>query len=195
MKASRLMIAGAILTAVALVLVVIARRGPQAGPESPANPGTATTRSAAAAPQDGKSSRTNREKVPSESPDAKALKLLWARGRGQELLVALDQLAQQADADGWREVAEVLVEQAARDGRHEVASYLLATGHAAPAGIRLAIYAAGLENPDEAIQASAKLELLNLTGQEFDSRPQAEAWIAAHPEASREPDEDEFPEE
>jgi hypothetical protein len=196
MKYSRLMIAGSVLAGVALVLVVIDRMDPQAGPEAPADPQAAAGKpGAAAGPHDGKYSRTDRTREPSESPSAKELKLLWARGRGQELLVALDQLGQHADADGWREVAAVLVDQAARDGRHEVATYLLATGHGAPAGIRLAIYAAALENPDEGIRASAKLELLNLTGQEFDSRQQAESWLASHPEASREDEDEEFPEE
>jgi hypothetical protein len=195
MKHSRLLIAGSILTVAALVLIVSNRMDPEAGTESPANPlATPANQGPAARPQDGKYSRTDRTREASESPNSKELKLLWARGRGQELLAALDQLSQHTDPDSWREVADVLVDQAARDGRHEVATYLLATGHGAPAGIRLAIYAAALDNPDEDIRATAKLELLNLTGEEFESRVQADGWIAAHPEASRE-EEEEFPEE
>jgi hypothetical protein len=195
MKHSRLLIAGSILTVAALVLIVSDRMDPETGTESPANPLAApANQGPAAGPQDGKYSRTERTREASESPSSKELKLLWARGRGQELLAALDQLSQHTDADSWREVAAVLVDQAARDGRHEVASYLLATGHGAPAGIRLAIYAAALDNPDEDIRATAKLELLNLTGEEFESRVQADGWIASHPEASRE-EEEEFPEE
>lgn len=192
MNYSRPVIAGSILTVVAMVLVLVSKTG-----REPADPGgssgASSTSSGAgtSAPlaQDGKYSRTERTRGPSESPDTKTLKLLWARGRSQELLVALDQLSQRADADDWREVADLLVEQASRDGRHEIADYLLATGHGAPNGIRLAIYAAALENPDEGVQASAKLELLNLTGQEFSSRAEAEGWIASNPEASRDEEE------
>ena len=196
MNYSRPVIAGSILTAVALILVLVSKSGRDRG-DLGGSPGSSSASSGTGAgaplPQDGKYSRTERTRGPSESPDAKTLKLLWARGRSQELLVALDQLSQRADADDWREVADVLVEQAARDGRHEIADYLLATGHGAPNGIRLAIYAAALENPDEGVQASAKLELLNLTGQEFNSRAEADGWIASNPEASR--DEEEMSEE
>ena len=192
MKYSRPVIAGSILTVVALVLVLVSKAGRDRedhGGSSGSSSASSGTGTSAPLAQDGKYSRTERTRGPSESPDAKTLKLLWARGRSQELLVALDQLSQRADADDWREVAEVLVEQAARDGRHEIADYLLATGHGAPNGVRLAIYAAALENPDEGVQASAKLELLNLTGQEFGSRSEADAWIASNPEASRDEEE------
>lgn len=185
---SRPVLAGSILTAVALILVLVSKSGrdrDDQGDASGSSRNSSGAETSAPLAQGGKSTRTERTRGPSESPDAKTLKLLWARGRGQELLVALDQLSQRADADDWREVADVLVDQAARDGRHEVADYLLATGHAAPNGIRLSIYAAALENPDEGVQATAKLELLNLTGQEFASRAEAEAWIASNPEASR----------
>lgn len=187
-KYSRPVIAGSILILVALILVLVSKSGRDRD-DPGGSPGSSATSSGAGTatplPRDGKSSRTDRARGPSESPDAKTLKLLWARGRSQELLLALDQLSQRADADDWREVADVLVEQAAQDGRHEIADYLLATGHGAPNGIRLSIYAAALENPDEGVQATAKLELLNLTGQEFGSRAEADAWIASNPEASR----------
>ncbi len=196
MKYSRPVLAGSILTVVALVLLLVSKAGRNGAGES-GSPDAAdlSTRAGAGAPapQDARYSRADRTKGPSESPDAKSLKLLWARGRSQELLVALDQLSQRADADDWRSVADVLVEQASQDGRHEIAEYLLSTGHGAPNGIRLAIYAAALENPDEGVQASAKFELVNLTGQEFSSRADADAWIASHPEASR--DEEEMLEE
>lgn len=196
MKYSRPVITGSILTVVALVLLLVSKAGREGAGESGSRDTAALpTRAGAGAlpPQDTRFSRPERTKGPSESPDAKTLKLLWARGRSQELLVALDQLSQRADADDWRSVADVLVEQASQDGRHEIAGYLLATGHGAPNGIRLAIYAAALENPDEGVQASAKFELLNLTGQEFSSRADADAWIASNPEASR--DEEEMLEE
>ncbi len=196
MKYSRPVITGSILTVAALVLLLVSKAGrDRAGESGSSDSASISTGANASAlpPQDARYSRAERTKGPSESPDAKSLKLLWARGRSQELLVALDQLSQRADADDWRSVADVLVEQASQDGRHEIAGYLLATGHGAPNGIRLAIYAAALENPDEGVQASAKFELLNLTGQEFSSRADADAWIASHPEASG--DEEEMLEE
>lgn len=196
MKYSRPVITGSILTVAALVLLLVSKAGrDRTGESGSSDPASVPTPANASAlpPQDARYSRAERTKEPSESPDAKSLKLLWARGRSQELLVALDQLSQRADADDWRSVADVLVEQASQDGRHEIAGYLLATGHGAPNGIRLAIYAAALENPDEGVQASAKFELLNLTGQEFSSRANADAWIASNPEASR--DEEEMLEE
>ena len=193
MNYSRPVIAGSILTVVALVLVLLVKLSPEAVPEAgPRDPSAAANGPAAANPpsRDTKYSRPDRTRAPSESPDAKALKLLWARGRAQELLVALDQLSEHADAEDWQAVSEVLQEQAAKDGRHEVATYLLATGHGAPSAIRLAIYAAALDNPDDGIKDSAKLELLNLTGEDFATSAEAKAWIAAHPEASREEEED-----
>lgn len=184
MKFSRPMLAASALAVAGLVLVWTA--GPDGESEDPAAPGTPATRANpnhGAAPADAKYPRGDRSKEGSESPDAKTLKLLWARGRGQELLVALDQLSERADDDDWRQVADVLVEQAASDGRHEIATYLLATGHGAPDKVRLSIYAAAMENPDEGVRASARLELLNLTGREFESRQEAEAWIASQPAA------------
>lgn len=186
MKFSRPALAASLLAALGLVFILTMDRGGEGGTGSETTPNPeATVGADSPTLANRKHPRTNRSKEASEAPDAKTLKLLWARGRGQELLVALDQLSERADADDWRQVADVLVEQAARDGRHEVADYLLATGHGAPNGIRLSIYAAALENPDEGVQATAKLELLNLTGQEFGSRAEADAWIAANPEASR----------
>lgn len=183
MKFSRPVVAAAVLTAVGLVLVLTMDRGEDGGTEPETTTNAVATGGTDSTPlPDRKHSRTDRSKEPSESPDAKTLKLLWARGRGQELLVALDQLSERADADDWRQVADVLVEQAASDGRHEIATYLLATGHGAPNKIRLSIYAAALENPDEGIRGSAKLELLNLTGRDFESRQEADAWIATQPE-------------
>lgn len=195
MKPSRPLVAGSVLILVALFLVIASRSGREPA-DTDAERGTVglsqgDAGNSDAAPADRRYSRNERSKQPAESPDARTLKLLWARGRGQELLVALDQLSARADADDWRQVAAVLEEKAASDGRHEIATYLLATGHGAPAGIRLAIYAAALDNPDEGIRDSARLELLNLTGQEFTSRAEASAWIEANPEVSRDEDEEE----
>ncbi len=191
MKYSRPVIAGVILAVVALSLVVFLKSGPDAAKDGAAgsSAGANGSNGQVPPPRESKFSRPTRASKDGESPDAKELKLLWARGRGQELLVALDQLSQAADAEDWQEVSEVLQEQAARDGRYEIATYLLATGHGAPAGIRLAIYASALDNPDENIRDSAKLELLNLTQQEFNSSTEARSWIASHPEASKEEEE------
>lgn len=182
MQFTRPVLAASVLAALGLVLVLTTDRGKDGGTEpETATPAVASGGSDPTPLPDRKHPRTERSKEPSESPDAKTLKLLWARGRGQELLVALDQLSERADADDWRQVADVLIEQAANDGRHEIATYLLATGHGAPDKIRLSIYAAAMENPDEGIRGSAQLELLNLTGREFGSRQEADAWIATQP--------------
>lgn len=196
MKYSRPVIAGVILTVVAVSLVVFLKNGPDDGMQGGATGSSAGSQGATDAappPRETKFSRPSRAAKDAESPDAKKLKLLWARGRGQELLAALDQLSETADAEDWQAVSEVLQEQAARDGRHEIAAYLLATGDGAPKGIRLAIYASALDNPDEGIRDTAKLELLNITGREFASSNEAKSWIASHPEASK--DEEEIEEE
>lgn len=182
MKFTRPVIAATVLAALGLVLVLTMDRSEDGGTEpGPADKAGASGGTDPTPLPDRRHSRTDRSKESSESPDAKTLKLLWARGRGQELLVALDQLSERADGDDWRQVADVLIEQAASDGRHEIATYLLATGHGAPTKISLSIYAAAMDNPDEGIRNSAKLELLNLTGREFESRQEADAWIATQP--------------
>lgn len=124
------------------------------------------------------------------SAAARELQLLWARGRASELLPALDRLSATADSERWGEVAPVLIEQAAKEGRPDVATYLLATGDAAPAGIRLEIYAAALDNRDEGIRDVARLELQNITGEIFPSGEAVREWLAANPQATREDDED-----
>jgi len=116
---------------------------------------------------------------------ARELELLWARGRGQELLVELDRVSANKDPEYWREIGPLLVKQAAKEGRPEIASYLLATGDAAPEdGLRIEIYAAALDNRNEDLQTTARLELENITGQEFRSGDEARAWLAANPQAS-----------
>jgi hypothetical protein len=126
-----------------------------------------------------------------EPREAVELKLLLARGRENELFPALDKIATFEDPDDWRAVADVLIAQASTEGRHEVIDYLLSAGDAAPAGIRLQMYAAALDNPDEVARDTARLELENLTGEVFESGDAARSWIAAHPEASREPEAEE----
>lgn len=134
---------------------------------------------------------TNRRTGEAEPREAIELKLLLARGRENELFPALDKIATFEDPDDWRAVADVLIAQASTEGRHEVIDYLLSAGDAAPAGIRLQIYAAALDNRDEVARDTARLELENLTGEVFESGDAARSWIAAHPEASREPEAEE----
>lgn len=110
------------------------------------------------------------------------LQLLWARGRSPDLLSALDRLTDLNDRERWEQVAPLLIEQASREGRPEVAAYLLATGDAAPSGIRLRIHAHALDNRDESIRDTARLELENATGEVFNTSAEALAWIDAHPQ-------------
>lgn len=186
MKSFRPALTGLILLLVALVLV-FAGRSCSDDAEAPATTGTRTAGQAREAPtQPTKRSLPQRRGGPdAEPPQAAELKRLWARGRETELLPALDRIAAQEDPDDWRAVADVLVAQAATEGRHDVISYLLSAGHAAPAGLRLEIYAAALDNPDEVARDTARLELLNLSGRSFNSGEEARSWIAANPAASR----------
>lgn len=181
------------LVAVAGFLAVLGRGCAGGDAKDPADDATGDTRRAPAAsrPLATKRPGAYRRSGESEPRDATEFKLLWARGREGELFPALDEIATSEDPDEWRVVGDVLIEQAATEGRHEVIDYLLAAGDAAPAGIRLAIYAAALDNPDEAARETARLELENLTGERFDSGEAARSWIAAHPEASVEPEAEE----
>ena len=114
---------------------------------------------------------------------AKELELLWARGRGQELLVELDRVSATKDPEYWQEIRPLLVKQAAREGRPEIAKYLLATSDAAPDdNIRIEVYAAAMDNRDEGISTAAQLELENITGEEFASGDAARTWLAANPQ-------------
>jgi hypothetical protein len=187
MKSFRPALAGLVLLLVAIVLV-FAGRSCSDEAEVQATSGTRTPGQGQEPPtQATKRSLPQRRGGPDAlPPKAAELQLLWARGRESELLPALDRIAAQEDPDDWRAVADILVEQAATEGRHDVISYLLSVGHGAPAGLRLEIYAAALDNPDEIARDTARLELLNLSGRSFDSAEQARSWIASNPAASRE---------
>jgi hypothetical protein len=194
MKAlSRPALAGLLLVAVAAFLVLIGKGCKDAGPSPASGQAAAGERRVAGESRSFATKRpgTQRRSGDSEPRDAVEFKLLWARGREGELFPALDELATSQDPDDWRVLGDVLVAQASSEGRHEVIDYLLAAGDAAPADLRLALYAAALDNADEAARETARLELQNLTGQSFDSGDAARAWIAAHPEASREPEAEE----
>ena len=175
--------AGGLLLAAALLLAIKGGRN-----EAPAA-ADSSSRTAAGPAETSPEGRPRpaARRVPRESETpaaARELELLWARGRTAELLPALDRLSTDADGEHWADVAPVLIRHAADDGRHEVVNYLLATGDNAPAGIRLEIYAAALDNPDEGVRATARLELQNQTGEVFPDGEKAREWIAAHPEAA-----------
>jgi hypothetical protein len=187
---SRPALAGLVLVAVAGLLVLVGKGCSNGGPEDAAGDPVAGGRQVAGDSRGLATKRpgTHRRTGETEPREAVELKLLWARGREADLLPALDKIAASEEPDDWRAVADVLVAQASTEGRHEVIDYLLAAGDAAPADIRLGIYAAALDNADEVARETARLELQNLTGQTFDSGDAARAWIAAHPEAAREPE-------
>lgn len=185
MKLSRTALAGLALAIVALVLAVVILTRPGSDQNDaagdPKGVGAKSGSSSSGAPSvlPGKIQRP--AAVDNRPLAARELELLWARGRAQELLVELDRVSANKDPEYWREVGPLLVQQAAKEGRPEVATYLLATGDAAPNPIRAEIYAAALDNRDERTQSTARLELENMTGEEFTSGDAARAWIAAHP--------------
>jgi len=138
--------------------------------------------------------RASRSAVAETKPLAvRELELLWARGRGGELLAELDKVSTNKDPDYWREVSPLLITQAAKEGRPDVANYLLATADAAPAETRIGIYAAAMDNADENLRETARLELENITGEDFANGQAARAWLAAHPQRAEV--EEEMPED
>jgi hypothetical protein len=125
---------------------------------------------------------------------AKELELLWARGRGQELLVELERVSATKDPEYWQEIGPLLVKKAAKEGRPEIAQYLLVTGDASPDdNLRIEIYAAAMENHDEGIRTTAQLELENITGEQFANGEAARVWLAANPQPL--PEVEEMPED
>jgi hypothetical protein len=113
----------------------------------------------------------------------KELELLWARGRGQELLVELDRVSATKDPEYWQEIGPLLVKKAAQEGRPEVAKYLLVTGDASPDdNLRIEIYAAAMDNHDEGVRSTAQLELENMTGEQFANGEAARTWLKANPQ-------------
>jgi hypothetical protein len=194
-KPSRPALIGLLLVGIAGVLVLA---GKGCADDDPGGAAGATSSSQARSESGGdsrplatKRPGSSRRTSDAEPREATELKLLWARGRESELLPALDEIATMEDPDDWRAVSDILIAQASTEGRHEVIDYLLAAGDAAPADIRLAIYAAALDNSDEVARETAQLELQNLTGEVFESGDAARSWIAAHPEALREPEAEE----
>ncbi|MCW1922311.1 hypothetical protein OKA05_07080 [Luteolibacter arcticus] len=179
------------LAAVLLAAVVFNRPAPEAdGVSNDGQTGgskTGPSTSAAPALPPTKSARTTI--VDLKPLAARELELLWARGRGPELLIELDRLSASKDPEHWREVGPLLVKQAAKEGRPEIATYLLATGDAAPDQIRIQIYAAAMDNRDESLQDAARLELENITGEEFANGDAARAWLEANPQPAEDDEE------
>ncbi|RYD61832.1 MAG: hypothetical protein EOP83_16110 [Verrucomicrobiaceae bacterium] len=126
---------------------------------------------------------TRPELVNSKVLAARELEMLWAPGRGQELIVQLDRVSANKDPEYWREIGPLLVKHASSEGRPEVANYLLVTSDAAPdTNLRIEVYAAALDNRDKGIQTTARLELENMTGQQFKTGADARAWLTANPQ-------------
>jgi hypothetical protein len=197
MKLSRTTVVGLALALAAIVLAVIisSRSTPDQevaagdGPDgSKANFSGSTSQS----PPQRKATRP--ELTNSKVLAARELEMLWAPGRSQELLTQLDRVSANKDPEYWREIGPLLVKHATSEGRPEIANYLLVTGDAAPDdNLRIEIYAAALDNHDEGIQTTARLELENMTGQNFANGAAARAWLAANPQPAAE--EEEIPED
>lgn len=120
---------------------------------------------------------------------AKDLELLWARANEQEVLDALDKIGDYKEANQWQAIGGVLIQKATSDPRPEIVEYLLATGDAAPMKLRLNIYAAALDNRAQGVADSARLELQNLTQQNFASGDEARAWLESNPPEEEEEEE------
>ena len=198
MKLSRTTIIALALAVAAVVLAAVIFNQPAPDQDGVAGegPGASKATSSTLPPPPPRPQRkTPRpEIVDQKALAAKELELLWARGRSQELLAELDRVSVIADPEYWREIGPLLVKQAAKEGRPEIANYLLATGDSAPDdNLRIEIYAAAMDNRDEGIRSTAKLELENITGEEFKTGEQARAWLAANPQPL--PEEEEMPED
>ena len=196
MKSGRFALAGGILVVLAGVLLFRARDSAASSNATPLPHGTGPS-PATGGPASGSSlpleSRREREEVtrgaPAVSPGpATALNLeaAWQSGDESAVLDALDQVAELTDPKQWRAVSDVLVQRAATEARSDIIDYLLATGDAAPTDIRLSIYASALENRAPGVSDSARLELLNLTGQKFSNAGEAREWIRRNPGAAGE---------
>jgi hypothetical protein len=187
MKLSRTTLIALALAVAAVVLAAILFKQPAADDEGVAaggkngSKGTSSTSGSALPPPPRRTPRP--EILDRKALAAKELELLWARGRGQELLVELDRVSATKDPEYWQEIAPLLVKQAAKEGRPEIAKYLLVTGDAAPDdNLRIEIYAAAMDNHDEGVRSTARLELENITGEEFANGEAARAWLKANPQ-------------
>jgi hypothetical protein len=193
MKLSRTAIIALALAVAAVVLaaVLFNRPSPEQDGASGDGKGASKATSPTSTPPPLPPRKTTRpEIVDRKALAAKELELLWARGRSQELLAELDQVSTTQDPEYWREIGPLLVKQAAKEGRPEIANYLLATSDSAPDdNLRIEVYAAAMDNRDDGIRTTAKLELENITGQEFKTGEEARAWLAANPQPVAEDEE------
>ena len=198
MKLSRTTLIGLALAVAAVVLAAVVFNRPasdEAGVTGDGQVGSKANFSEPATPPLPPPRRTARpEIVDTKALAAKELELLWARGHGQELLIQLDRVSANQDPEYWREIGPLLIKQAAKEGRPEIANYLLSTSDSAPDdNLRIQIYAAAMDNRDEGIQTTARLELENITGEEFATGNAARAWHAANPQPV--PEEEEMTED
>jgi len=198
MKLSRTTIIGLsfALAAIVLAVIVSSRSTPDqegvGGDEGQA--GSKANFSAPTSQSPPQRKATRPELTNSKVLAARELEMLWAPGRSQELLTQLDRVSANKDPEYWREIGPLLVKHATSEGRPEIANYLLVTGDAAPDdNLRIEIYAAAMDNRDEGIQTTARLELENMTGQNFANGAAARAWLAANPQPVVE--EEEMPED
>lgn len=186
MKLSRTALIAMALAVAAVVLAAILFNRPASDEDDTAGGGkggSKSTSSASKLPSPPSRKTPRPEILDRKALAAKELELLWARGLGQELLVELDRVSATKDPEYWQEIGPLLVKKAAKEGRPEITKYLLATGDASPDdNLRIEIYAAAMDNHDEGIQASARLELENITGEDFATGDAARAWHAANPQ-------------
>ncbi|MEK7953023.1 hypothetical protein [Luteolibacter soli] len=196
MKLSRTTLIGLALAVAAVVLacVIFNRSTPDQDSVAGGGKGGSKANFSGSAAQPAPPKKTPRpEIVDRKALAAKELELLWARGLSQELVVELDRVSAMKDPEYWREIGPLLIKQAAKEGRPDIANYMLVTSDASPdENLRIQIYAAAMENPDEEIRDTAKLELENITGEQFATGDAARAWLAANPQPG--PDEEEIPE-
>ena len=199
MKLSRNTIIGLALAMAAIVLVVVVSSRSTSDQEGAGGTdngagGSKANFSGSASGEGGQRKATRPELTSSKALAARELEMLWAPGRSQELIVQLDRVSANKDPEYWKEIGPLLVKHASSEGRPEVANYLLVASDAAPdTNLRIEVYAAALDNRDEGIQATARLELENMTGQEFKTGADARAWLTANPQPVEV--EEEMPEE
>ncbi|MCW1884209.1 hypothetical protein OKA04_05665 [Luteolibacter flavescens] len=193
MKLSRTSIIGLALALAGLVLTIFALTRPSTDGEGTAGAGEGGSGAnfSSTTAQEPLPRKVPRSQIAETKPLAvKELELLWARGKGPELLIELDRVSATQDLDYWREIGPLFVKKAQQEGRPDVANYLLATGDASPDdNLRIEIYAAGMDNRDEGIQTTSRLELENITGEEFRTGAEARAWLQANPRPLPEVDE------
>jgi len=186
MKLSRNTIIGLALALAAIVLAVVLSSRSTSDQEGAASNGAGGSKANFSGLESGNLSQrkaTRPELTNSKVLAARELEMLWAPGRSQELMVQLDRVSANKDPEYWKEIGPLFVKHASGEGRPEVANYMLVASDAAPdANLRIEIYAAALDNRDEGIKTTARLELENITGEQFKTGAEARAWLTANPQ-------------